>query len=270
MSSLCVFPAIGDEVALGPASDDFALEVTGPFADDLKDVPSEENLVLRAARLLAGEVSVPPCRFRLAKRVPAASGLGGGTADAAAALCLLNEASEAPLPRSELIALSRELGADGPVCTAAALRGGGILLAEGDGDRVSPLGSAPPLFTVVSNPLVPVPTGAVFKRFDAAMPAAGLRQRLPGMGAAALVAAAARGRNDLRLPARTIAPIIGRVERDLSRAPGSLFARMSGSGASVFALFASPLDAARCARAERARGRWAEAAPLLRGIAGGA
>ena len=266
VSSLCFFPAIGDRVALGPVADNFSLEVAGPLAHELSDVPPERNLALRAARLLADVSAVRPRVLRLDKRVPAAAGIAGGTADAAAVLSLLNADSQQPLRPEALRRLSRALGADGPVCVAGQEAEGGVWLAEGDGDRVSRAGAAPPLWCVLANPGTAVPTGQVFRLFDAAPPPgplaqpAGLVRTTQG-----LIERAERGRNDLRSAALALAPEVAAVEDALAAAPGCRFARMSGSGATVFALFSSAAAAARAARRQRAGGRWCAAAPVLTG-----
>ena len=266
VSSVCLFAAAGDRLSLGGRADDFRLEVTGPEAAGLAGLPPEANLAMRAARLLAAATPVAPRAIRLDKRVPPAGGVAGGTADAAATLVLLNRAAARPLPDAALIALSRRLGADGPVCTAARLAGGGVWLAEGDGDRVRRLGAAPPVWIVLVNPRLAVSTGAVFARFDEA-PAPGPLSQPSGdlRRASGLVAAGREGRNDLRAPAVTLAPVIGAVEAFVANGPGCRFARMSGSGATVFGLFAGGEAAARAARRAEARGWWAAVAPLAQG-----
>ena len=266
VSTLCVFAAAGDRVTLGALADDFALTVTGPEAGALADLDAERNLVLRAARRLAAATEVRRRRLRLDKRVPAAGGIAGGTADAAAALVLLNRTSARPLPDAALIALARDLGADGPVCVAARLAGGGVWHAEGDGDQVGRVGAAPAASVLLVNPREAMPTPAVFARFDETEAARPLDQPATALRTLAdLVAAARAGRNDLRAPAISLLPCIAEVEDLVARAPGCRFARMSGSGATVFGLFADARSAARAARGASARGWWAAAAPLARG-----
>ena len=265
VSSICAFPDVGDRVTLGARAPDFALRVEGPEAGALARLAPRDNLVLRAAALLAGRVRVAPREVVLVKSVPAAAGIAGGTADAAAALVLLNHEARAPLNESALIALSRALGADGPVCTAARLAGGGLWHAEGDGDRVRRLAGPPPLHMALANDRVPVPTGRVFARFDANGPGGSLAQPQADLRTArGVLSLAAAGRNDLRAPALGISPGISAVEAALSAAPGCRFARMSGSGGSVFGLFDSRTAAARAARRARAKGLWAEAGRVLR------
>ena len=265
VSSVCVFAAAGDHVSLGDRLPAFRLNVTGPEREALADLAPEKNLAIRAALLMEEATGAAPCLVRLDKRVPAAGGVAGGTADAACVLALLNETAPRPLGAADLIALSRRLGADGPVCTAAQLAGGGVWSAEGDGDRVRRLPGPPPLSVALVNPRVPVSTGAVFARFDEGPPG-DLRQ--PGGDTrtpSGLLAAAAEGRNDLLAPATVIAPVIGEVEAFLRAAPGCRFARMSGSGATAFGLFGSEGAAARAARSASSRGWWTAAARLAKG-----
>ena len=267
LSSVCVFAPGGDVVRLGSRADAFALSVTGPEASALAGLPPAANLVLRAAEILAATTPLPPRQLILDKRVPAAGGVAGGTADAAAALVLLNRTAPRPLTDDALIALSRRLGADGPVCTAARAAGGGVWVAEGDGDRVRGLGAAPPGWLVLVNPRREVPTGSVFSRFDEAGGGA-LPLDQPTFASRALSALAGTvqdGRNDLRPPALSLAPVIAEVEAFVANSVGCLCARMSGSGASVFGLFAGEQAARRAARRAQARGWWATSAALARG-----
>ena len=264
VSSACAFPEVGDAVELGGRAQDFSLTVSGPEATALAALPAEQNLVMRAARLLASRARLAPRRLRLVKAVPAAAGIAGGTAGAAAALVLLNKEAARPLPDGALVRLSRRLGADGPVCTAAALAGGGLWLAEGDGDRVRRVAGPPPLWAVLANDRRPVPTGAVFTAFDAMGAAGALAQ--PGADlrtARGVLDLCARGRNDLRQPALSVAPGIGAVEARLGALPGCRFARMSGSGGTVFGLFASRVAAERGAARLTMAGLWAASGRLL-------
>ena len=263
LTSVCAFPAIGDAVTLGAAEAGFALDVDGPEAAGLAGLDPSDNLVLRAAHIIADAAQASPRRLTLTKRVPPAGGIAGGTADAAAALVLLNRAGRRPLADADLIALSRRLGADGPVCTAAALAGGGVWLAEGDGARVRRLPGPPPHWCVLANDRVPVPTGRVFARFDQGPPG-GLAQPAGDLRTARGVLNVTRaGRNDLRPPALSVAPGIGAVEAAMRAQPGCRAARMSGSGGTVFGLFASRVAAVRAERRLRAGGAWSASGRLL-------
>ena len=262
VSSICAFPDVGDRVTLGARAPDFALRVEGPEAGALAQLAPRDNLVLRAAALLAGRVRVAPREVVLVKSVPAAAGIAGGTADAAATLVLLNREAVAPLSDEVLVRLSRGLGADGPVCTAAALADGGVWLATGDGDRVRRLTGPPPLWCVLANDRVPVPTGAVFRAFDAGPPGTLGQPARDLRTARGLIGLARAGRNDLRAPALALAPGIGALEAATRAQPGCRFARMSGSGGTVFGLFASTTGAERAVRRLRGQGAWAEAGRL--------
>ncbi len=246
LDSLVVFPDLGDRLSVA-AAEDLSLVIEGPFAAGL--AADAENLVLRAARLLAPGRGAA---LRLDKRLPVAAGIGGGSADAAAALRLLARHWGIALPAAEA-ALS--LGADVPVCLAArSARMSGI------GEVVVPA-DLPGGWLVLCNPGVPIATGAVFAglaRMDGdAMPP------VPQLAdVQALAGFLATGRNDLEAPARAVAPVIGEVLAALGAAPGCLIARMSGSGATCYGLFARE-GAARQAAADLAAaepGWWVEAA----------
>ena len=266
VSSACVFPDVGDEVELGGRDNEFTLRIDGPEAASLAGEATRDNLVLRAARALAGRVRLVPRRLRLRKTVPVAAGIAGGTADAAAALVLLNREADRPLADAELIALSRVVGADGPVCTAARLAGGGVWLAEGDGDRVRPMGAAPPVAVLLANPRVPVSTPAVFARFDAEGQAGPLAQPAGDPRTErGVLALAGGGRNDLRAAAFALAPAVSALEARVAGLPGCRFARMSGSGGTVFGLFSGAAAAERAAARLSADGLWTAQAPLAAG-----
>ena len=259
VDTLCVFPAIGDVVSYDPDGEP-GIDFAGPFGASLSAEPPQRNLVWRAFRLLG---IAPEGRFLLVKQTPIASGVGAGTADGAAAMLLLNAVLDLGFSADALIARSLGLGADGPVCMAGQIAGGGLWRATGIGERVVSLGAIEPQGIVVANPGIPVPTGQVFRRFDASEPgpltAAAARRGAPLPG---LV----RGtRNDLEAPATAIAPAIGRLKQALAGHPGARAVRMSGSGATCYALHASEASAERSARRLRAMGIWAEASVLLGG-----
>lgn len=229
LETVFAFAEDGDVLKVAEAGS-IELELSGPFAGALAG--EGENLVLAAARALSDHYCVTAgARLRLDKRLPVAAGIGGGSADAAAALRLLRRWWRLPEEPDVLHAIARGLGADVPACL-----GSRTVRGEGRGDDLravdgSALSGRPIL---LANPLVPVPTGAVFARWDGV-------DRGP-LGAELL------GRNDLEAPARTIAPVIGEVLDALRDAP---FALMSGSGATCFALYDGA--AARSAAAARIR-----------------
>ncbi|MFP1644376.1 4-(cytidine 5'-diphospho)-2-C-methyl-D-erythritol kinase [Pontitalea aquivivens] len=234
LDSLVVFTDLGDRITARPA-DDLTLAVTGPFA---QGIPVDEtNLVLRAARYLG----VNGAAIRLDKHLPMASGIGGGSSDAAAALRALARMTGRSLPPA---AETARLGADVPVCLTPIPRrmaGLGEVLAD-----VPPL---PPIWLVLANPGVPLSTPAVFAaltcRNGPPMPA-----MLPRCSTAADLTTFLRmQRNDLQTPACQLAPVIGTTLAALGAQPGCLIARMSGSGATCFGIFADPQTAATAARA---------------------
>ncbi|MCJ2106592.1 4-(cytidine 5'-diphospho)-2-C-methyl-D-erythritol kinase [Methylobacterium sp. E-041] len=246
LESLVAFAGVGDALTLDPGPE-LSLSVSGPTAGPAG--PTGDNLVVRAARHLAE--AVPDLRlgaFDLVKRLPVAAGIGGGSSDAAAALRLLAELNGLPLDHPAVVAAARATGADVPVCLDPRAR-----MMRGAGEEIGPALGMQPFPAVLINPGVPVPTAPVFK-------ALGLRvgDRLngaphpeigPGSGVEALVAAIGPARNDLEAPALTVAPAIGTALAALRTQAGCRLARMSGSGATVFAVFADRHSASRAARA---------------------
>lgn len=250
LDSLVVFADVGDRLTAAP-DEALLLNVTGPRA---AGVPLDgTNLVLRAAALLAPGRGA---RIGLEKHLPAAAGIGGGSSDAAAAFRVLSRLWGVPLPAPDAVL---PLGADVPVCLAA--RGARM---QGIGERLTPLPTLPPLWLVLVNPGVPVPTGPVFaalaRRDNPPLP-----QALPRLADAAELAGWLHTcRNDLEPPARALVPAVGQAIAALAAQRGCLLARMSGSGATCFGLFATAADAAQAARALRvaAPGWWVADAGL--------
>ena len=244
LDSLVVFADVGDMLRAEPA-ETFSLTITGRFAGALAG--EGDNLVLRAARALAAARGVATgARLTLEKNLPVASGIGGGSADAAAALRLLARLWGVA-PAGPDLALA--LGADVPVCLAGrATRMGGI------GDALAPAPHLPPCGLALVNPGVGVATPAVFRaRSGSFSPPLDLPAGWPD--AASMAADLARLGNDLEAPARAVEPAIGGVLAALRSLPATLLARMSGSGATCFALFATPA-AARDAASRLTRPGW--------------
>jgi 4-diphosphocytidyl-2-C-methyl-D-erythritol kinase len=232
LDSLAVFPAVGDIVGVAPAAE-LGLSLSGRFGAMLQAEP--DNLLLRAARLLRPGVGVA---LTLEKNLPVASGIGGGSADAAAALRLLAQHWDISAPLHEA---ALTLGADVPVCLdSVPARMGGI------GDILAPAPCLPRFGIVLVNPGVAVATPSVFKARQGPFSAA---VALPEAWHDARDMAAALGRlgNDLQAPAVALQPVIGEVLNVLENLPGALLARMSGSGATCFAIFATPEEAAAAA-----------------------
>lgn len=239
LDSLVVFAGAADEVR-AVAAPGLSLALDGPEAGALAAEP--DNLVLRAARALAAAAGIAPgAALALRKHLPVASGIGGGSTDAAAALRLLNEVWGLGWPMARLAEVALPLGADIPACIAArACRMGGI------GEVLSPAPSLPCCGILLANPRIALPTPAVFRARQGGFSAPGA---LP-MGwhdAAAMAQDLAALRNDLEPPAMLLCPGIGDVLAALRRLPGCLLARMSGSGATCFALFARAEAAAEAA-----------------------
>jgi 4-diphosphocytidyl-2-C-methyl-D-erythritol kinase len=214
-------------------------------------------LVLKAAHLLADRAGIAPrATIRLAKHIPVAAGLGGGSADAAAALRELADLWRVALPEEELFDLAALLGADVPMCLA-----GRTALVSGVGERLQPAPPLPQAAILLVNPGTPLPTGEVFAArrgpFSAAMPLMRPWRDLPEFAAAL----AQRG-NDLSDAAISRQPIVAEVLAFLRDTDGVLYAAMSGSGATCFALYDS-FDAARRATASMPPAWWRHTGTLI-------
>ncbi|GGK31697.1 4-(cytidine 5'-diphospho)-2-C-methyl-D-erythritol kinase [Salinarimonas ramus] len=261
LSSLVAFAEVGDDLTLTPGPVP-SLAIDGPGAAVL--AVDDDNLVLKAARALATRVpDLVTGAFCLTKRLPVASGIGGGSADAAAALRLLARANDIATDDPRVVAAAAETGADVPVCLA-----GRVCLMEGIGERLGPSLPCPALPAVLVNPGVPVETRAVFRALALApgktrgvppSPAP-----MPGSSVAAVIAALASAGNDLQAPAISVAPIIARTLDAVARTNGCALARMSGSGATCFGLYHDDASAHAAARslAEAHPGWWVVATRL--------
>lgn len=237
LDSLVAFAGVGDELSLAPGEPP-GVQISGPFGAGLSTGP--DNLVLKAERVLREEIAgLRSGRFHLVKRLPVASGIGGGSADAAAALRLLARLNDLPLSHPALLAAAGRVGADVPVCLEARAR-----IMRGVGDQLGQPLRLPRLFALLVNPGVAVETAPVFRALGlqsgqghASAVAAFNAEDASLVTSASLITALAATGNDLEAPARTVAPVIGEVLFVLSASPGCRLARMSGSGATCFALF---------------------------------
>ena len=232
LDSLAVFGPAADRVSAELAPD-LALEIEGPFAGAL--LGGSDNLVLRAARALADANGiVPHARILLHKALPVASGIGGGSADAAATLRLLARLWDVPI--ADEIAV--RLGADVPVC----LEGRPARMA-GIGEQLAAAPALPDFGLLLVNPLIEISTPAVFRARTGAF---SQRAVLPAAwpDAAGMATALHELGNDLEAPAAELCPAVGEVLAWLRRQPGCLLARMSGSGATCFGLFGTVAEAA--------------------------
>jgi len=226
LQSLVVFAEVGDRLRFEPA-DRLSLAIEGPFADRLS--PSDDNLVLKAARALDARR-----RITLSKNLPLASGIGGGSADAAAVLRYLGKG------RDDLLDVASAIGSDIPVCVASKSS-----WMEGRGEILRPVAGVPALAMLLVNPGVAVGTAEVFRALETRR---GTGLALPARfeNEDALFAFLATTANDLEAPACNIQPVIGEVIAEIAAQRGVRLSRMSGSGATCFGLFDS--DAA-CAGA---------------------
>ncbi|HUD90942.1 4-(cytidine 5'-diphospho)-2-C-methyl-D-erythritol kinase [Sphingobium sp.] len=241
LESLFVFAENGDRLE-GHATDDGAIDllIDGPFCAGLD--AGADNLVVRAARALQAYLGDQRgAAIRLTKNLPVASGIGGGSADAAATLRLLARLWDVRIELEELAGLALDLGSDVPACIASVTQlvsGRGEHLARHEVDGLEGL----PMLLV--NPGVGVSTGSVFAGWD--------RQDRGGLDAGSIDMLIKEGRNDLERAAIGVAPVIAQVLATMEGADGLLLARMSGSGATCFALFEDKAMMAQSAVAIRA------------------
>lgn len=256
LTSLVVFPDVGDVVSVAPANV-IAFSMKGPFAAALRAEERKDdgglpraNAVLDAAVTLKGQMlfrgrMVPGATIVLTKNLPIASGIGGGSADAAAALRLLNDVWGLRLSKDDLRAIGLKIGSDVPVCIDPVPQ-----WMEGRGERVERGPRMPEVYLALVNPGVPVPTGPVFQALT--KKSGSKRPDAPKSFASARSLSAwltRETRNDLQAPAIGIAPPVADVLARLDAQPGCLLARMSGSGATCFGLFETAREAKRAAAA---------------------
>jgi 4-diphosphocytidyl-2-C-methyl-D-erythritol kinase len=260
LESLVVFADFGDRLSFVRGGE-LSLTMRGPNAAQAGE--GADNLVLKAAKALAAhQPGVELGAFDLDKTLPVAAGIGGGSADAAAALRLLAKANGLPADHPALFSAAQTTGADVPVCLNLRPR-----IMRGIGEVLSPPLSLPPLPALLVNPGVALTTKAVFVRWTApSVPPAALdAEALAELkDRDALLRLLATQANDLEAPAIALAPVIADVLAALRALPGCSLARMSGSGATCFALFASAAaaqDAAKLLHAQYSQW-WVQACVL--------
>lgn len=253
LQSAVVFADVGDWIEASEA-DVLSLEISGPFAAGLS---TDDNLVLRAARLLDPERGAA---LKLEKNLPIASGIGGGSSDAAATLLALNHLWNLRRSEDELERLAASLGADVPVCVRKR-----SAWMTGVGDIVAPM-TIPALDAVLINPGKPLATPPVYLRFDQlGLGGAFATRSAPDWSTrGAAIAEAGHVGNDLEIPAVALMPELGDALDTLRTHPRALFASLSGSGATCFAITESAADAQAMAADLSARNRdwWVRATTL--------
>lgn len=241
LDSLVAFADLADTLAVEPA-DVLTLTVSGPQAGTLAQEP--DNLVLKAARALAVFARIEPrATLRLTKNIPPAAGLGGGSADAAAALRALSTLWKLKPSDDDLLILGAKLGADVPMCLA-----GRTVIARGVGEQLEGAPAVPPCGVLLVNPRVSLPTAEVFAARRGAFSAPRAVDRAWTDLGGLVAVLAARG-NDLSTPAMSLRPVIGEVLDFLRKSRGVRYAAMSGSGATCFGLYDSAAIAERAAAA---------------------
>lgn len=256
LESLIAFADLADVIEAVP-SDGLSLHVDGPQSAALS--AETDNLVLKAARLLAGRAGVSPrAALSLTKNIPVAAGLGGGSADAAAALGALVELWRIALPVEEMFDLAGSLGADVPMCLA-----GRTALASGVGERLAPTPPLPACAVLLVNPGVALSTAEVFAARQGAFSAPAPPMR-PWTDLGDFARMLAAHGNDLESPAIALCPVIADVLAALRTGADARYAAMSGSGATCFALY-DDVARARAAAAGLPPAWWRHAGVLVSG-----
>jgi 4-diphosphocytidyl-2-C-methyl-D-erythritol kinase len=235
LETLFAFVEFGDVLRIAPAEAP-AFRITGPFAGKLTN--EGDNLVTRAATRFAEAFGGGAYAIELEKHLPVASGIGGGSADAAATLRALAKLHAVAPDDPRLFAIADGLGSDVPACLL-----GKTALGKGRGEQLQPVPGMPGVPVLLVNPGVAVSTAEVFRRWD-------------GVDRGPLGPDPLAGRNDLEAPARVIAPVIGEVLAALAEQPGVMLTRVSGSGATCFALFDTPEACTAAAASVKRPGWW--------------
>ena len=247
LDSLVVFADIGDRLELAGVTgtnetNETSLEISGPFGGALK--VDDDNLVLRAHQALSAALPnlLPATSFKLTKNLPVSSGIGGGSADAAAALNGLVELWQLDIEPHTLSEIALLLGADVPVCL-----GSTTCRLRGVGEQLTAIENFPAVDCLLVNPGVGVSTPAVFNQMALPIDQQAFSE-LPELPASGWIDWVASTRNDLQSPAISLAPEIAHVIAVLEHSPGCNLARMSGSGATCFGLFDGRQETSRAAQ----------------------
>ena len=249
LDSLAVFANVGDEIQLEPAQG-FHFTITGPQAGNLNNEPLESNLAVKAARSLAELTGKPldGLKLTLVKNLPVASGIGGGSSDAAATLRILARHWGLSANDPRLVEAARQHGQDVPVCLAIE---NNYITATG----TAPAPALPPCYVVMVNPNKGLSTPSVYKEFrnggDAFSPLS--RLATPPQDLPALVTELKARHNDLYEPARRLMPEITNILSEIEATTGYLLARMSGSGATCFGIYPNSEAAQKAADHIKAR-----------------
>ena len=263
LQSLVVFGQTGDTIQLVPSETDAdQISIDGPFFHLLSG-EKQNNLALIALRKFRRkwpDALADPIHIHLRKNLPVAAGLGGGSADAAAVLSMLSEHTNIHITDEDLYAFALELGADVPVCLA-----GKSALMAGIGERITPVTGLPKLFCVLINPMKSVSTAKIFSALSCKnnTPLSPMPKDMSNISE--FVRWLESTRNDLETVACKIVPEIEKIRSGFMRDRQCLFARMSGSGASVVALFASQADADAAAQnfGKKHPDYWVQSAPIV-------
>lgn len=229
LDSLFAFTEFGDSLSVSE-DETLSLEITGPFARNLP--VSKENIVIQAAEKLAEALGIEPkAKIILEKNLPVASGIGGGSSDAAAALKALTQLWAKPLPENALYSLALSLGADVPACLSAK-----AVQVSGIGEVIQQAPPLPESFILLVNPNRPVSTPAVFQKRSGNFSAADPLTKAPE-NMKEFIFQLGQRRNDLANAARLVEPAVDNVLKELENSGKALISRMSGSGGTCFALF---------------------------------
>jgi 4-diphosphocytidyl-2-C-methyl-D-erythritol kinase len=230
LESLVVFADVGDELLIEPAHA-FSLALDGPFGGKLAS--EQDNLIAKAARALSAKADrAPDVKITLTKNLPVASGIGGGSADAAATLRGLVQFWKLKIPHNELHAIAETLGSDVPACLLSE-----TLWMTGRGEGIEPVPGLPSVPLVLVNPGIAVSTAQIFANLKNRIGVGQAAKPKADLSVLALADYFKSNRNDLESPACEIAPEIDEVLQAISHS-GALRTRSSGSGATCFGLFA--------------------------------